>query len=216
MTTLSRANIPGENQLCAKTQHEIESLIDWDCEVKRLYREENLGCRVAVSSAIDWFFSHVEEGIILEDDTLPSESFFSFAETMLTRYRGDDKVMHVSGNNFQHGRIIGDGAYYLSRFAHSWGWATWRRAWSLYDQKMSGFPENWEEIASRCDLQARISDWWRIALKNTRDGVVNTWDFQWHFTVMKHQGICILPNRNLVINIGVGDNATHMKKPAPR
>jgi len=207
-----REHLPNEARLCEQTRKDIESLIDWPCDVHRLYQEKNLGCREAVSSAIDWFFDNVEEGIILEDDTLPSPSFFRFAETMLERYRGDARVMHVSGNNHQHGRIRGDGAYYASRFAHSWGWATWRRAWNLYDREMSGFPRNWDEIASLCNLPSRIKDWWNMALKNTRDGVVNTWDFQWHYTVMKHEGICLLPNRNLVENVGVGEAATHMKK----
>ncbi len=207
-----RSERDGEAELCRETRSTVEEMIDWPCEVQRLYREENLGCRVAVSSAIDWFFNHVEEGIILEDDTLPSDNFFNFASTMLERYRGDARVMHISGNNHQHGRIRGDGAYYASRFAHSWGWATWRRAWNLYDSEMSGFPRNWDEIAALCNLSSRIKDWWIIALKNTREGVVNTWDFQWHYTVMKHEGICLIPNRNLVENIGVGEAATHMTK----
>lgn len=207
-----RSDRMGEKALCAETRHLVESMIDWPCEVHRLYRQVNLGCRVAVSTAIDWFFDHVEEGIILEDDTLPSESFFSFAETMLDRYRDDGRVLHVSGNNHQHGRIRGDGAYYGSRFAHSWGWATWRRAWRLYDREIGGFPENWGQVACGCNLPDRIRDWWRLALSNTRQGVVDTWDFQWHYTVMKHQGLCLIPNRNLVVNVGVGDDATHMKK----
>ena len=202
----------GEADLCNKTRALIEEMIDWPCEVNRLYRSRNLGCRVAVSSAIEWFFEHVEEGIILEDDTLPSESFFRFAETMLARYQDDDKVMHVSGNNFQYGRVRGDGAYYASRLPHSWGWATWRRAWRLYDQQMSSFPEDWKEISKMCRLSEQVSDWWRTALSNTRKGVVDTWDFQWHYTVMKNQGVCLIPNRNLVTNIGVGEAATHMKK----
>lgn len=207
-----RAGVAGEEEVCRKTRSAIDGMIDWPCEVHRLYRDENLGCRAAVSSAIDWFFSHVEEGIIMEDDTLPDASFFRFAESMLERYRGDAKVMHISGNNHQHGRIRGDGAYYASRFAHSWGWATWRRAWKLYDREMIGFPENWDAIASKCNLPVAIKDWWHTALQNTRAGVVNTWDFQWHYTIMKHNGLCLIPNQNLVVNIGVGAAATHMKK----
>jgi len=207
-----RADRAGDAALCPETRRLVEAMIDWPCEVQRLYREGNLGCRVAVSSAIDWFFTHVDEGIILEDDTLPSPSFFQFAETMLKRYRDDGRVMHISGNNHQHGRIRGDGAYYASRFAHSWGWATWKRAWNLYDRVMMGFPERWDELSVRCDLPQRSSLWWRTALDNTRNGVVDTWDFQWHYTVMKHQGLCLIPNRNLAENIGVGNAATHMKK----
>jgi hypothetical protein len=201
----------GETEFCQKTREGVEALIDWPCEVQRLYRERNLGCRVAVSSAIDWFFSHVEAGIILEDDTLPDPSFFRFAEVLLERYCYKTEVMHISGNNHQHGRIRGDGAYYASRFAHSWGWATWRRAWQLYDIGMPGFPDDWDLVASRCNLPTAIRNWWKEALENTRNGVLNTWDFQWHYTIMKNAGSCLIPNQNLVVNIGVGAAATHMK-----
>jgi hypothetical protein len=77
---------------------------------------------------------------------------------------------------------------------------------------MNGFPESWEAVAARCALPAEIEAWWRSALQNTRAGVVNTWDFQWHYTIMKHNGLCLIPNQNLVVNIGVGAAATHMKK----
>lgn len=207
-----RASKEGESSLCEETRALIDSQIDWECEVQRLIRTENLGCQEAVSSAIDWFFTQVEEGIILEDDTLPTESFFHFAEALLLRYRDDARVMHISGNNHQHGRIRGDGSYYASRFAHSWGWATWRRAWQRYNITMPEFPEKWDEIAEGCHLSQDLKEWWKLALGNVRSGITNTWDFQWHYTLMKHQGISLIPNKNLVKNIGVGAAATHMKK----
>ena len=207
-----RSSVDNEDNICQQVRLAVDSAIDWDCEVKRLYRDKNLGCRIAASSAIDWFFDEVHEGIILEDDTLPTKSFFSFAETMLDRYRDNVEIMHVSGNNHQHGRIRGDGSYYASRFAHSWGWATWRRAWRLYDIEMCGFPVDWDAIAQGCSLPKVLSEWWRTALENVTTGITNTWDFQWHYAVMKNRGICLIPNRNLVENIGVGSAATHMKK----
>jgi len=202
----------GEVSLCHKTRSLVESHVDWPCVIHRLYRDRNLGCKDAVSSAISWFFQYVEEGVILEDDTLPNESFFNFTDTLLERYRDDPHVMHISGNNHQHGRIRGDGAYYSSRFAHSWGWATWRRSWELYDIEMQGFPENWEQIQRECSLPESISTWWKLALGNVRSGTTDTWDFQWHYTLMKNCGISLIPNINLVENIGVGADATHMKK----
>lgn len=207
-----RQSVEGEAELCERTRTCVHSRIDWDCEVKKLYREQNLGCREAVSSAISWFFSEVEEGIILEDDTLPMENFFHFAETLLERYRDDRRVMHISGNNHQHGRVRGDGAYYASRFAHSWGWASWQRAWKFYDPDMGGFPEQWDKIANDCVLPDAMRVWWRMALGNVNTGITNTWDFQWHYALMKNNGISLIPNRNLVDNIGVGGAATHMKK----
>jgi hypothetical protein len=204
-----RENVPGEDRLCAKTRHVVESLIDWDCEVKRLYREHNLGCKEAVSSAINWFFSQVEEGIILEDDTLPTQSFFRFASAMLERYRNTSQVMHISGNNFQGGRIRGDGAYYFSRFAHSWGWGTWRRAWDAYDKNMDSLDEEWGSIEEE-NLELRgWCEFWKSNLLKVRRGEINTWDYQWHYSVRKKRGLCVIPNINLVKNIGVNRNATH-------
>jgi hypothetical protein len=207
-----RPELPGDAVLCEETRSRVESGIDWPCEIHRLYRDRNLGCKDAVSSALDWFFSEVEEGIILEDDTLPHESFFHFVNTLLERYRDDHQVMHVSGNNHQHGRIRGNGAYYASRFAHSWGWATWRRSWKHYDIMMRGFPEEWEQIAQACSLPDSMNKWWKLALGNVCSGITNTWDFQWHYAIMKNLGISLIPNKNLVENIGVGTAATHMKK----
>jgi hypothetical protein len=206
-----RKSLAGETELCQETRGIVDAMIDWPCEVYRLYRNENLGCQKAVSSAIDWFFSQVEEGIILEDDTLPHVSFFQYSETLLDRYRNCPDVMHISGNNFQFGRIRGNGAYYASRFAHSWGWATWRRAWSKYNISMPDFPHVWAEIASKCSLSQEISDWWKCNLEMAKAGQCNTWDYQWHYTIMNHQGICLIPNLNLVENIGVGIDATHMQ-----
>ena len=204
-----RENVPGEDRLCAKTRHVVESLIDWDCEVKRLYREHNLGCKEAVSSAINWFFSQVEEGIILEDDTLPTQSFFRFASAMLERYRNTSQVMHISGNNFQGGRIRGDGAYYFSRFAHSWGWGTWRRAWDTYDKNMDSLDEEWGSIEQENSELRGWCEFWKSNLLKVRRGEINTWDYQWHYSIRKKRGLCVIPNKNLVKNIGVNRNATH-------
>ena len=97
----------GEEENCTLTRKIIEQ-VDWDCEVKKLFREKNLGCKIAVSSAIDWFFENEEEGIILEDDCLPDQSFFPFCGELLAYYRTNDKVMHLSGDNFQFGKKRGD------------------------------------------------------------------------------------------------------------
>jgi hypothetical protein len=204
-----RQGVEGESTLCSETRKKVEARIDWDCQVIRLYRDGNLGCQEAVSSAIDWFFSQVEEGIVLEDDTLPDPSFFRFCEVLLKRYRTDSRVMHVSGNNYQGARIRGDGAYYGSQFAHSWGWATWARAWSFYDSSMPGFPEEWDELSAALGYSPARSAWWRHSLEQTLAGKVNTWDWQWHYTIMRLRGLCLLPQVNLVENIGVGINATH-------
>jgi hypothetical protein len=127
--------IYNEYAVCAKTR-EIASRVDWDCDVETLFRAENLGCKAAVSSAISWFFSHEEEGIILEDDCLPCESFFYFTTILLEKYRHDERIAHIAGSNFQDGKKVGDGSYYFSDLYNIWGWATWKRVWKDYDAEL--------------------------------------------------------------------------------
>lgn len=128
-----------EQELCRQTREIL--LIDWDCDLKTLYREENLGCGKAVFSAIDWFFSHVSQGIILEDDCLPQADFFRFCDETLDKYVDNDQILEISGTNLQGGTVIGDGSYYFSRYGGIWGWATWSRAWNKYDFNMTGLDE---------------------------------------------------------------------------
>jgi len=116
-----RKNQPDDPENCRKAR-EILRQVDWDCKISTLFREENLGCKIGVSSAIDWFFSEVEEGIILEDDCVPDQSFFQFCQELLARYRDDKRVMMISGDNFQFGRRRTDYSYYFSQYVHIWGW----------------------------------------------------------------------------------------------
>lgn len=170
----------------------------------------NLGCRERVSSGLDWVFSNVEEAIILEDDCLPDLTFFRFCEELLVKYRFDARVMMISGDNFQFRRKRTPYSYYFSRNAHIWGWASWRRAWNKYDIAM----QMWTEIrdgAWLIDLfgNRRLANYWRKIYANVFNGKINTWDYQWVFTCRIQNGLVILPNSNLISNIGFGSAATH-------
>ena len=204
-----RKNKQGEESLCDQTRKITEN-IDWPCEVKRLYREENLGCKNAVSSAIDWFFENVEEGIILEDDSLPDKSFFWYCSELLTKYRNNAEIMHIGSNNFQDGISRGTGSYYFSKYPHIWGWASWRRAWKNYSVDIS----NWRNEKSNKifkDMGVVEKIFWKSNFDSVANGAIDTWDYQWVYAIWLNSGICISPNRNLVINIGVGKNSTHIK-----
>ncbi|MFH1427813.1 MAG: nucleotide-diphospho-sugar transferase, partial [Patescibacteria group bacterium] len=127
-----------ESEKCQAVRDIIKQ-IDWDCKVNTLFRDKNLGCKLAVSSAIDWFFDNVEEGIILEDDCLPDPSFFKFCQELLVKYREDSNVMCISGDNFNPNLYNGSDSYFFSKVASIWGWASWRRAWKYYDIEMKSF-----------------------------------------------------------------------------
>lgn len=197
-----------EEELCKKTR-EITNLIDWDCSVKKIYRDENLGCREAMIGAINWFFEHESEGIILEDDCLPSDSFFGFCSTMLEKYRNDERIGHIAGSNFQNGEERGDGSYYFSSLTYVWGWAGWRRVWKDYDPNMRTFP--FFQDSECIDNMPSHSPFKSIWLNNLKDNYkgTNGWDYQYSYLNMINSRLSIIPNKNLISNIGCDNNATH-------
>lgn len=204
-----RAEKPDDNEKCRRTR-EIVLQVDWDCEVHTLFREKNLGCKYAVSSAIDWFFEHVEEGIILEDDTLPNQSFFHFCEELLLYYKNEPKVMHIAGSNFQFGKTVGEGSYYFSHYNHIWGWATWRRAWKCYDLEMKDYSRYLKEKKiDKATLNLEEKEYWLRIFASVFNNEIDTWDYQWRYSMWNAEGIAIVPNVNLITNLGFGENATH-------
>ena len=188
----------------------IATQVDWECEVKNLFREKNLGCRVAVSFAIDWFFENEDEGIILEDDSLPSQSFFWFCEELLEKYRDDMRIMAVSGDNFQKGPARNEFSYYFSRFNHCWGWASWRQAWLYYEKDM----QSWLYIRDNDYMQDILLDktavkYWGKIFETANRNEIDSWAYRWTFSCWVQNGLTVLPNVNLVSNIGFGRDATH-------
>jgi len=202
---------PNEAELCQEARA-IATAVDWPCEVHTLFRDANLGCRNAVSSGISWFFSHEAEGIVLEDDCLPTPSFFPFCAELLERYREDERVMCITGNNFQKDMGGYPFSYYFSKYNHVWGWASWRRAWKHYDVEMKAFPDflrrgALEAISSTPGFARR----WEKTFGKVFRGGVDTWDYQWQFACWLHKGLTCTPRTNLVSNIGFGPEATHTK-----
>lgn len=207
-----RPEKPGEADLCQQTRDAITQMIDWECHVQTLFRGENLGCRRAVSGAIDWFFENVEAGIILEDDCVADPSFFTFCQELLNYYDADDRVMMISGDNFQGGIKRGDASYYFTRFPHIWGWASWRRAWEKYDVNMGSFSEfKRQNVIADTLTNPAAQQFWLQNFKLVAEKGLDTWDFQWVYAVLCNNGMCIMPNENLVSNIGFNEQATHTK-----
>lgn len=205
-----RKNKIGEKEKCEEVRKIFEG-IDWPCKVHKLFRKENFGCKMAESSAITWFFDNVKEGIILEDDDLPNKSFFLFCKEMLEKYRDDERIMNISGSNFQRGwKRDKDYSYYFSKQPHIWGFATWKRAWDKYDLNTKLYPE----IKSKgyfSDIFESVSE--KKVLERNLDSTFynkfNTWDYQWVFAVVINNGLSIIPNENLIRNIGAGSSAVH-------
>jgi len=200
----------GEKEKCEKIRNYVINNIDWDCEIKTLFRERNLGCKLAVSSALDWFFTHVSQGIIMEDDCLPDQSFFPYCKELLKVYQDNEKIFMISGNNFLLNRQTDRASYYFSRLTHVWGWASWRRAWETYDISIKDYPEFIEnKIIEKIWRSQNVREYWIQCFNMVYENKLDTWDYQWTFNIWKHDGVCIAPRVNLVSNIGYGSEETH-------
>lgn len=204
-----RAGNTSDSVLCEQTRNVIRS-VDWDCQIYTLFREENLGCKKAVSTAISWFFENEERGIVLEDDCLPDPTFFSFCDIMLDRYENDHRVSHISGSNFQNGVKYGDGDYYYSNLTHVWGWAGWRRGWNLYDVNMTLWPQfKLLNYLAYIFPNKNVTLFLESIFDKVYNGQINTWDYQLFFSYLINRKLSIIPNKNLISNIGYGIDATH-------
>jgi hypothetical protein len=210
----AREGRPDEARRCVETRAIIDR-IDWDCELKTLYRTENLGCKMAVAGAITWFFEQEEYGIILEDDCLPDLSFFPYCEELLIRYKDDDRIGHIGGQNFFPG-IVKHCSYDFCSFAHIWGWASWRRVWKNYDVNFSYWIEAQEDKNKRKSLFKNLQEeiYFSSFISDTLKGGkgINTWDAQYLYMLRVENQLSIYPSENLVTNIGLNSvEATHTK-----
>lgn len=184
----------------------ITQNIDWQCDVKYRFLEKNYGCRRAVSGAIDWFFSQVSEGIILEDDCFPSADFFHFCSAALKKYRNNEKIMHINGTVHAPPALLTHDAWF-SRYALVWGWASWARAWQKYDPVLLNYPfDKLKEVFPESEKSSR----WRELLASVQQNKsgFDTWDFQWSAALFANDGLAVSPKCNLVENIGIG-SGTH-------
>ncbi len=197
-----------ERELCEQTRAVIK--VDWPCQLETNFSETNLGCKERVFSGLNWAFEKVEEAIILEDDCLPHPSFFGFCAEMIDKYRDDERVMMITGDRFL--PVDNSGvSHYFSRHVHIWGWATWRRAWRLYDVEMKAWQHDKPRVSalltpSEVQLYAPLFD-------GAAQGFIDTWDIQWMLTCFVQSGLSVIPNDNLISNIGFRQDATHTKSP---
>ena len=219
----ARGHELADKEKCAAVREILES-VDWECDVKRLYREENVGCGVAVSEAISWFLADAGEGIILEDDTLPSRSFFPFCAAMLERCRDDDRVASISGDCFlpermQDGLTAEAGGAlgaYRSKYFNMWGWATWSDRWEGYSLKLDDrSAEDWDAVIERVHGATLEASVWRAILMALRSEILDTWDFQFAFHSWARGRGHGVPTANLVTNLGFDSEATHTVDVSP-
>ena len=194
-----------------KKVREIIKKIDWKCDVNYLLNDHNLGCKYGCTNAINWFFENEEEGIILEDDCVVNPTFFTFCENLLKYYRNDNRIAMISGN-LPYPKTLNE-SYFFSKFSHLWGWATWRGTWKYHDPDIS-YLDKLKQLSSFESIvyNKKERNFWLNTSNNIKD--IDTWDWQLFIAFWSQSMLSIVPNVNLVSNIGFGIDATHTKNSA--
>jgi hypothetical protein len=207
-----RAEKSGEFELCERTRNSVLKAIDWDCDVKTLFRDENLGCTKAVAGAISWFFSTEEYGIIIEDDCLIHPDFYRLCETLLPLYKMEEKIMSITAQNHTPDLKHADKLVF-SNVPWVWGWASWRRAWNKMDMQMTQWPPYKfkyliKDYGFLCGCYMFHS--WNKCYSNLSK--CNSWATRWNFSVLVNKGLCLSSNVNLSKNIGIECGGVHYEK----
>lgn len=202
-----RPSVPSDIEKCKKTRS-LFSDIPSSTRTHTLFQSNNLGCRSGPSTALTWFFSHVERGIIVEDDCLPDLSFFSFCEKGLQRFENDHVIKLISGQN-PLGKFKTDSDVIFSKYAFIWGWASWSRAWKDVDLELRDWPSKTVADDIRKWLSSKHAIWhWFQNFNSIKEGL-DAWDFQFNFMLYRQRGLAAISATNLVRNIGFNSDATH-------
>ena len=188
----------GEKEKVQAVREYMLSHIDWPCEIHQRFLKTNSGgCKFGVSGAVTWFFENEKQGIILEDDCVADPSFFDYCEILLDKYKKDRRVWHIAGDAPVEADI--PETYYFAKIQHCWGWASWADRWKHFSLDLSYYGE--KDIQKFSSIPA-VQNYWRSILIDLKNNLIDTWDYQWTFTIVSHGGLCINPSHNLISNIG--------------
>lgn len=209
-------NNNAQDEVKCNQVREIANTVNWPCDVKRLYREKNVGCGLGPSEAISWAFSFVDKLIILEDDCVPVASFFSFCRDMLYRYEEDKRIWLVSGDCYcPIEGCFDESDYIFSNYGHTHGWATWKRCWDKFDIRMSDFESFLNKGGAYNILPTKkaahvYNQKYLKVYRRIDDEIKHSWDSQWGYVRLKNAGLAIIPSKHLIQNIGV--SGTHFSE----
>ncbi len=201
-----------ERSLSNEARKIVEDNIDWQCDVIKYYSNKNLGLRRRIESGLNMVFQKEDKAIILEDDCVADSSFFYFSQNLLDLYKNNHSIMAISGSNFLFDRQKVKDSYYFSHYPHSWGWATWKRAWNKYDPHISDWPKFKHSLEFKQIFPNKLARYyWKMVFDSIYKDKIDSWAYRWTYSCIKNNLLCITPAKNLVKNIGVGMSATHTK-----
>jgi len=210
-----RSSRPEDMEKCRLARQEATN-VDWECDLKTRFHDRNIGCDLAVSSAIDWFFRNVEYGIILEDDGVPQPQFFTFCGELFDRYANDLRIMQISSASPCNPRQHPYDYHFSHTFRCAGTWGTWRRAWTHFTRDLGRYGDDEAfTIVKSCHADHAVIRQQFRKFSAFKKGVFNNWDFQWNMACFAQNGLCVVPEKNLILNIGFDEESTHTRKTEP-
>lgn len=172
-----------------------------------LLRDDNLGCKVGVSSAVTWFLHKVGAGLVIEDDVDLTPEFLRFGTEMLKRYRSEPRVGMVNG--WRPPAPWSDRHdYTFTWYGSSWGWGTWEdrwRAWS--DAPRSHFARRDLDALAGSRILGRFYFFQQVAARQGAD----SWLYWWNLARLRHGLLAVTPSTATTANVGFGPAATHTR-----
>ena len=210
----ARKERPEDAEACEAVRKVIEELTSKsDVHLHTNYSSVNLGCGPGPATAISWFFSEVEEGIVMEDDCLAHPDFFPYCEEQLHRYRSDKRIGFINATLYDDRWHTEQGASYgFSHYMVTGAWAAWRRTWEGFDldllqMKASALKQQVYQLTHN----RQEAYWWYFALKEMQldKSKKSYWDFQMQIHLFMQSAITIHPAVNLISNIGFDEHGTH-------
>ena len=195
---------------------EIVANIDWPCEVHRWYQEKNMGCDPSEYLSQKWAFSFVEKCIILEDDDVPSDSFFEFCWELLDKYENDERVSMIAGMNHEEITDNTPYDYFFTSNVSIWGWATWRRVVNAWDEKYSYLNDAYIKrmLIQKLRATGYRKDFFKLLETHSRSGIAYYETIHMSYMLL-NSGLSIVPTKNMILNIGY-TGGTHSNLAAGR
>lgn len=188
---------------------DIAENIDWECIVHKNYHEKNMGCDPSTHLAHKWAFSLVDKCIILEDDIVPSETFFPFCKELLDRYENDTRIDRICGQTLYGGVPDKRYSYFFGRSGSSWGWATWKRVADTWESDYRFLKDEYYlDLGEKRFGNARYKTSVEVAKKHQAEGIPY-WEHIVGFRTTLNSGLVIYPQKNMIENVGASQNATH-------
>ena len=206
-------SVDGPRKGNSSDKERCQEIRDYLTDLNRLDRihvnieQSNMGCKAAVEKAIDWFFSNVKAGIILEDDCVPSDNVYDYVNHCMIELKKRSDIFALNLTSFKDSNKKNMRCE-LTKYIHVWGWATTAENWKKYRLDIP--------VLDTVALQAwafdrREQHAWRKNFKLVRSGKIDTWDYDLQWFLIRNRKYCVVPPVNFIQNVCFDENATHTK-----